>query len=420
MPGTRRVGDHCAPRVAIGLNLLNLSTAAIQTGFGPFIAVWLTQQGWRFVDIGFALSLGTVAGLAAQLPGGGLVDHVSRKRELTAIALVALGAGAALMAVSAAPLVVWASQIEHALASSVLTPAIAALTLSLCGHAAFSQRLGINARYAALGSAGAAALLGLVAEVVSVRAVFMATAALTLPALASLLLIRPSDCVIGGGEHMALTPPHSRTQRDWNIFAVPALHIFAVAVLLFQFANAGMLPLALGHLTRQEGTPGWVLSATIVLPQLITAALSPWAGTLAQRIGRRPVLLVGFAMLPLRALLFALSPGAVPLTLIQTLDGISATVLGLMLPLIAADVTKNSGYMNLAIGSLGLAGGLGATFSTTVAGWIADSAGPAAAFTVLAAAGACATALLWLAMPETRPETETATAEVAGGSGPGS
>jgi nitrate/nitrite transporter NarK len=91
-----------------------------------------------------------------------------------------------------------------------------------------------------------------------------------------------------------------------------------------------------------------------------------------------------------------------------------------MLPLIAADVTKNSGYMNLAIGSLGLAGGLGATFSTTVAGWIADSAGPAAAFTVLAAAGACATALLWLAMPETRPETETATAEVAGGSGPGS
>ena len=399
----RRSADGCVGRAALGLNALNFFTAALQTGFGPFVAVWLTQQAWTFTEIGFALSLGTIAGLVAQLPGGAFVDHTHAKRDVAAGALIALALGALLLSLPPTHLTVWTAQIEHAIASSVLTPVIAALTLSLCGHAAFSVRLGINARYAALGSAAAAALLGLIVQVASVRAVFLVTTALVVPALVSLMLIRPHHHVAADGAHMALTPARRRPQKDWNIFEVPALHVFAVAVLLFQFANAGMLPLALSRLTQQHGAPGWVLSATIVLPQLITAALSPWAGRMAQRIGRRSVLMAGFAALPARGLLFATWSDPVSLTLIQALDGVSATVLGLMLPLIAADLTERTGYMNLAIGSLGLASGLGATFSTTAAGWVADYANPATAFVTLAAAGAAALTLLWLAMPETRP-----------------
>ncbi|MBS0642456.1 MAG: MFS transporter [Acetobacteraceae bacterium] len=392
-------------RAAVGLNCLAFLTAAIQTGFGPFIAVWLTEQRWTFGEIGVALSIGTIAGVATQLPGGAFVDHVRSPRNVAAGALIGLGVAAALLSLPPSRPSVWGAVIEHAIASSVMTPVIAALTLSLCGHRAFSRRLGLNARYAALGSAASAALLGVVAEFISVRAVFVATLLLVVPALASLAMIRPDHHVDRGPHvHKALTPAREREYKDWNIFEVPALHVFAVAVLLFQFANASMLPLALSRLTQQGGAPGWVLSATIVLPQLITAALSPWAGAMAQRVGRRPVLLVGFAALPARGLLFALGPDPVPLVLIQALDGLSATVLGLMLPLIAADLTERSGYMNLAIGSLGLAGALGAALSTAVAGWIADHTGAAAAFTTLAAAGASAFALLWLTMPETRPE----------------
>jgi len=55
-------------------------------------------------------------------------------------------------------------------------------------------------------------------------------------------------------------------------------------------------------------------------------------------------------------------PGGVPLVVFQALDGVSsAAVFGLMLPLIAADVTKRTGFLNLAIGAFGLASGLGAT-----------------------------------------------------------
>ena len=139
-----------------------------------------------------------------------------------------------------------------------------------------------------------------------------------------------------------------------------------------------------------------MVSAAIIVPQVMVALFSPWAGRLAQSIGRRPVLLVGFAALPLRGLLFVSLPDAVPLVVIQVLDGVSATVFGLMVPLIAADLTHRNGFLNLAIGSFALAAGLGATFSTTAAGWLADTFGAPAAFFGLALIGR-ALLLVWLA-----------------------
>jgi MFS family permease len=135
---------------------------------------------------------------------------------------------------------------------------------------------------------------------------------------------------------------------------------------------------------------------------------------MARVVGRRKLLLVGFVALPVRALLFAANPGPELVDTFEVLDGVSATVVGLMLPLIAADLTKKTGHMNLAIGALGLAAALGAIFSTTAAGWIADQMGAGMAFLSLALVGGAAVLLLYLAMPETRPDDEVGEAEAAG------
>lgn len=394
------------------LNALNFFIAAVQAGFGPFVAVWLTQNHWSQTDVGVALSIGSGVSLLGQLPGGWLVDQVHYKRYIMTAALAATAGAALLLAFVPRFWPVSIAETLNALAACIITPAIAAVTLRLCGHTAYSERLGLNARYASLGAAGAAALLGGCAWYLSQRAEFIATALLVLPAVAAMHSIRRSDQA-EGEDHHALLHPRERRRRAISpvaIFREPALHVFAAAAVLFHLSNAAMLPLALNELAQRNPATGLVISAAIIVPQVVVAALSPWAGSMAQVFGRRPVLLAGFAALPLRSVLFAvlmwMGPAGLPLIAIQLLDGVSATVFGLSLPLIAADATRRTGFLNLAIGSLGLAANLGATASTTIAGIVTDRLGAPTAFLGLAAVGALAWIVILLAMPETRPETQ--------------
>ncbi len=394
------------PTARLGLNCLNFFHAAAQTGFGPFIAVYLTERGWSQTDIGVALSIGTASGVLSQLPSGMLVDLVHRKRGITAAALVLLAVSALLLIAWPTEELVWASQVLHAVASGILVPAIAALTLSLCGHDAFSARLGVNARYGALGNAAAAGLLGAAASYLPTGAVFLLTAALVIPALLALLAIHPSHYVDPADDHPSLQHPRvmrKRPERFWHIYRLRSLHVFAGATVLFHMSNAAMLPLALNDLAKRGGNTGLVISAAIIVPQVIAALIAPWIGGMAQRLGRRPVLLAGFVALPVRGLLLAAQLGAVPLAALQALDGVSAAVLGIMVPLIAADVTRRTGYLNLAINSIGLAVSIGATFSTTLGGLVADRFGISVALLGLAMIGFAATVLVWVALPETRP-----------------
>jgi len=174
--------------------------------------------------------------------------------------------------------------------------------------------------------------------------------------------------------------------------------------MLFTLANAAMLPLASTTLTKRAGGGASLLiAACIVLPQFIVALLSPHLGQLAEQRGRRLVLLLGFAMLPLRGVLFALVTSPALVVLVQTFDGVAAASFGVMVPLVISDLAGRSGHFNLSLGFVGFAIGIGATVSTTLAGWIADRFGDPAAFIGLAATGLAATLLVWSAMPETRP-----------------
>jgi MFS family permease len=389
-----------------GLNGLNFFVGALQTAFGPFFTVYLTQKGWSQTDIGFALSVGTGSALLFQVPAGALVDAIHLKRLAVAVALLMTGLSAMLVVVAPTEVPVLTSRVLQAFAGCLLTPAIAALTLKLCGHEAFSERLGSNGRYASLGNGLAAAALGGVAYYLSQGAIFTFTAFPIIPALAALAMFRDTDLV--ADDHPATRHPRERQKsehRPWHIFNDSTLHIFAVCIVLFQFANAAMLPLALNELSKRVGYSDFVVSAAVIVPQIVVAACSPWVGRLAQSLGRKPILLLGFAALPLRGLLFVASPDAIPLVAIEALDGVSATVVGLAIPLIAADLTRRNGYLNLAIGSIGLAGGLGATASTTAAGWVADTLGAPVAFFGLALVGLVALAMVWRLMPETRPGT---------------
>ena len=230
------------------LDLLNFFVADVQTGFGPFVAVYLTAQKWPQVEIGFILTLGTVTAIIAQLPSGVLVDTARDKRRMAAAGLIGIIAAALLLALWPTQLPVALAQMLHGVASCIVTPAIAAISLELVGHAALGERLGRNARFASLGNGMTAAVMGVTGSYMSSQSVFWLTAALCVPALFSLT-------AIGRGSYA--TPHTAADPFDWKglrkLFSDRRLLIFAVCILLFHLSNADMLPLAGAAVTMRAG-----------------------------------------------------------------------------------------------------------------------------------------------------------------------
>jgi MFS family permease len=391
-----------------GLDWLNFFVANFQTGFGPFISVYLTGAGWTQGAIGAALSAGSVTAMVSQVPAGAVVDAISSKRKAAAAAIAGIIISALLIALWPAFLPIIVAEALHSFASAVLGPAIAALTLVLVEPAAFGERLGRNARFAAIGNAVAAGLMGACGYYLTDRAVFLFAAALGIPALAALKSLRDADLVPARPCRQAsLPPPTGRGDRSWHFIGDRTLITFAVSAALFHLANAAMLPIAAATVTKRAGDEATlVIAACIVGPQIVTALLSPWVGRAAEIWGRQPILILGFSTLPIRGILLASVADPYLMIPIQLFDGLGAAAFGVLFPLIVADVTRETGRYTTCLGLVGLAIGGGATLSTTVAGLVADHLGVGAAFLSLTAVGLCATVLVWALMPETKVAVE--------------
>jgi MFS family permease len=384
-----------------GLDYFNLFVANVQTGFGPFIAVYLSGQSWTQTSIGVALSVGTVSSMASQVPAGALVDAIRNKTRVAAFSVLVFTASALMFAIYPIPLLVYLAEVLHGLSSCTLGPAIAAMSLALAGPFRMAVRLGRNARYSAVGNGVGAALMGACGQYLSERGVFYLTAALTLPALVTLLPLRRFSMARSAGLPAPRTEPKARVLK---VLGDRRLLVFCCCAMLFTFANAPLLMLISGTLAARGSNPSLLIGACIVLPQIIVAVASPGVGRFADRYGRRLVLIIGFIMLPLRALVFSTTSNSTLVIGVQVLDGIAGAGFGILVPLVVSDVAARSGHFNLSLGAVGFAIGIGSTLSTSAAGWVADHFGMRHAFYFLAGVGLAAVLLAVFAMPETRPD----------------
>ena len=397
-------------RAIRGLDLMTFFVADVQTGFGPFVAVYLTTQKWTQVEIGSVLSIGSIVALIGQMPGGAIIDAAKSERLVAGLAIATIGCSA--LAYAAWPIfpVIAAAATLHAAASCVLGPAIAAISLGLVGPLAMGERLGRNARFASLGNGVAAALMGTCGYLLSSRSVFFVAFVLAIPTLLALVRIRERE--IDAARCHGSVPPSEPDAKSTSVLVLlrqRPLLIFAGSILLLQLANASMLPLMAGIVTTRSSRWATVLiAACIIVPQAIVALTSPSVGRKAQQWGRRPLLLLAFGALAIRGLLFATVRDPYLLVTVQLLDGVTASVLSVLIPLIVADVAFGSGHFNLAQGVVGTATGIGASLSTLLAGYASDKFGSDIAFAGIAAVAAAGLAIIWLAMPETRPPPRTA------------
>ena len=392
-----------------GLDGVNFFLAAMLAGFGPYVAAYLANEKWPQAEIGLVLSAGSVAALLSQLPGGELLDKVRSKRAVIAIGTGIVIVSALILAFLPRLPLVFIGLVLQGVTGGFLGPAIAAISLGLVGHSALAEQLGRNQRFASTGALVGAALMGIAGYLLSYQSIFLIVVLLGLPLFLALARIRPADIHFGRSCGAPAHHDESQPARSgrWILLKDFRLVIFAAGLFLFQLANASVLPLAGEILVRKSQThSSLVISALIIVPQIIVALMAPWVGRQAQDWGRRPLLLIGFAALPIRALGFALISDPLLLLAVQALDGISATVLGVLTALVIADLTGGTGRFNLAQGIVGTASGIGASISTTLSGLVAERLGPSAAFLCIAATALLGTLMIWFLMPETRPQTE--------------
>jgi MFS family permease len=388
------------------LQWLNFFLADVQTGLGPFLAAYLAASGWHPERVGFALTFGGLVTVAMQTPAGAVIDAVQRKRTLLAVFLALLVAGAFLLMGRLSPMTVYSAQFLIGGSGAFLAPTVAAITLGIVGAGAFDKQFGKNQAFNSAGNVFTALLVAYVSYKFGYRAIFVITALLAIPALVSLFGVDGKQIDYARARGSVQEQGRTKTKGFPFLLKDRVLLCFLATAFLFHLANAAMLP-QLGEMLS-KGNPKAAapfISACIIVTQLVIAVTAAWIGKRAAAKGRKPLLLVGFGVLPIRGVLYTLAHAVGALIAIQMLDGVANAIFGIVSILVVKDRTQGTGRFNVAAGSLATMVGIGAAVSTTIGGVLIQHLGYRASFLGLAGIALLAFALLWFAVPETLSDT---------------
>jgi predicted MFS family arabinose efflux permease len=360
--------------------------ADMQAGIGPFLGVLLLAHGWQAGAIGTVISVGAVAGMLAVGPCGALVDATSMKRSWIAGAGLLSLASSGLVLVSQAPWVVGVSQMIACIAGAALGPGMVGLTLGVARQEGFNAQNGRNQAFNHAGNLAGAALSGLAGWRFGFNAVFWLAAVFS--ALSIFCVFAIPKRVIDDAEARGLPDPtagHAARPRGWTIlFESRPLLVAAAALMLFYVGDAAMLPLyGMAVVAAHRGDPAGFVATTIVVAQGVMVVTSLIAMRLAARRGYWLVLLVAFALLPIRGLFAGALIDAWGVWPVETLDGITSGLISVAAPGLIARIMDGTGRVNAAQGAVMAAQGLGGAISPALGGWVAQAAGYPAALAML-------------------------------------
>ena len=347
---------------ARSLDAINFLLADVRGALGPYLNVFLvTQQHWSQSQVGLVTTIGGLLGLAVQTPIGAAIDETRAKRGAIVVALAVLALGAVMIFALPRFWSVLVANSLMAVVGDVFGPAVAALTLGLYARARLTRRLGRNSAFDHAGNVAIAIAAGAVGYLFSQRAVFLLVPVFAGLASVAVLSI-PARAIdferARGGDEKRGDKTDAAPASYGILLRCRPLVIFGLCVTLFHFANAPLLPLVgqkLAATYPKEATA--MMSACIVAAQLVMLPIALLVGRTADTWGRKPLFLAGFAILPIRAVLYTLSDNSAWLIGVQLLDGVGAGIFGALAPLVIADIMRGTGRYNLAQGAIATAGG---------------------------------------------------------------
>ena len=323
--------------IPYALDALNFLSADVRNLFGPFINVFLvTSRHWSQTDVGLVSTGAGLLGIALQTPIGAAIDVTRAKRGVIVLAMAAMTVAAII--IFAAP-TFWPMALAFsilALAGDAFVPAVSALTLGLVAKHALARRLGRNSAFDHGGNIFIAIVAGAVGYAFSQRAVFLMVPVFAALTSAAVLAIPAEAINHDRARDLASDGEAEGSAAGYRIlFETRPLMIFALCALLFHFANAPLLPLVGQKLALQfpkEATA--MMSFCVVAAQGVMLPIAILVGRRADAWGRRPIFLIAFAVLPIRAALYTLSDNAFWLIGVQLLDGVGAGIYRALTPLV--------------------------------------------------------------------------------------
>ncbi len=390
--GSNGTREQVAAANRAPLDWLNFLLGNVKDGLGPFLAIFLmSSQHWDAGSIGIVLTIAGVTTAVARAPFGALVDAVRWKRTLIAVGVLAVAIAAVAMALIPTFWPVAIAQVFTGAADAIFPSAVAGISLGIVGRKMFTHRVGRNEAYNHAGNVVSAIAAGVAGYVIDPSAVLWIIAGLALACFFATYAVNPNaiDHDVARGADVG-DDGKTETNGLKVVLENRTLLLFTTAITLFHFANAAMLPLAGEKLSQgNQQTSTLFMASCIITAQIVMIPMAMLVGRKADDWGRKPIFLAGFAVLPIRGILFTLTQDPY------------------------LDLTKGTGRYNLALGASGACWGLGAALSNGVAGFIVNAFGFSAAFLFLSACALAAVFLFWLGVPETRGMVPQATPETA-------
>lgn len=364
-------------RSLFALSLMIFFIADIQGGIGPILSIYLRSNlGWDTSQVGMALATTGIVGALFQLPSGIIVDSIRFKRSLIAFACICIIFSCAILLSQTSLYPIIAAQSLVGLASSLIPPSIAAISLGLVGKDLFPKRVSTNESIVHAGTVIAIIIIGISAQLYGHSWIIYGTLLFSILALIPIPFINASEINYSVARELPLiqigTNETQVTPVNFlDLAKSKSILIFFSSVIVFHFANAAQLPLVGQELAKiNPDSDSIFMAGCIVLAQFVMVVVAFSLGFIINKIGRKRIFLFAFIFLILRALLFSITENSYYLLIIQLIDGISAGIFGVVAVVIVSDLATGTGRFNFLLGALGLCVGIGSSLSNIFAGFI--------------------------------------------------
>ena len=303
--------------LAVAIGAIALDTALLGL-IAPLLPEIERRTGTGEAGLGLALAAYSLPILFVSLPFGRLADRVGR-RPLLLNGLLLTAAGSAVIALSSSLEPLIAGRAIQGVGSASSWIAALALVSDLAPEGRKGEAIGFALAANSVGAIGGPALGGLTGDAVGFEFPFVLVGSLALMLACAGFVLLPrhaARAASGGGGWRAMFERLGRRETVPAVVIVvggsAALGLIEVAAPLDADERLGLSAAAIGSL----------FAATIALD----AIAAPIAGRASDRIGRRPVAVIGLLALSLSAVLLAVLPGTLGLGVGLGVFGIGTSI----------------------------------------------------------------------------------------------